>query len=305
MDYQVLLYYKYVAIDDPEVFKEEHRALCEEIGLMGRILVAHEGMNGTVSGTVEQTEKYMEAVHADPRFADMPFKIEESEGHAFKKLKVKVKPEIVNLSLEEDLNPNEKTGKHLSPKEFYEAMQDEDVVILDARNDYEYDLGHFKNAIRPDIEAFRDLPKWVRENFNEYKDKKVLTYCTGGIRCEKFSGFLVEEGYKDVSQLEGGIISYGYDPEVKGRLWDGKLYVFDERISVPVNRTEEATVVGKCCHCGEAEERIVKCGNPECNVHLIMCEDCEHEHKRACSKECQEHPWNRYVQENANANKEN
>ncbi|WP_198949188.1 oxygen-dependent tRNA uridine(34) hydroxylase TrhO [Lottiidibacillus patelloidae] len=303
MDYQVLLYYKYVPIEDPEAFKEEHRALCEEIGLMGRILVAEEGMNGTVSGTIEQTEKYMQVMHEDSRFADMPFKIEASEGHAFKKLKIKVKPEIVNLSLEEDLNPNEKTGKHLSPKEFYEAMQDEDVVILDARNNYEYDLGHFKNAIRPDIEAFRDLPKWVRENFSEYKDKKVLTYCTGGIRCEKFSGFLVEEGFKDVSQLEGGIISYGYDPEVKGRLWDGKMYVFDERISVPVNRTEEATVVGKCCHCGEAEERIVKCGNPECNVHLIMCEDCEHEHKRACSTECQEHPWNRYVKEHEQTTK--
>jgi UPF0176 protein len=299
MDYRVLLYYKYVPIEDPEVFMNEHKAICDKIGLMGRILVAEEGINGTVSGTVEQTNQYMEAMRRDPRFSDMIYKIEESEGHAFRKMKVKVKPEIVNLNLEEDVNPHETTGKNLPPKEFFKALQDEDVVILDARNTYEYDLGHFRNAIRPDIETFRELPDWIRENFSQYKDKKVLTYCTGGIRCEKFSGFLVKEGFKDVSQLEGGIISYGYDPEVQGRLWDGKMYVFDDRISVPVNRTEEATVVGKCYYCEKPEERMVKCGNPECNKHLIMCEDCEHEHYRSCSTECKEHDWNRYVKEHS------
>lgn len=297
MECQVLLYYKYIEIEDPQAFRDAHFEFCSSLGLRGRILVATEGINGTVSGTVEQTEKYMEHMRNDPRFSDMVFKIEKSEGHAFKKLKIKVKPEIVNLSLEEDLNPNEVTGKHLSPKEFYETMQNEDVIILDARNTYEYDLGHFKGAIRPDIETFRELPKWVEENLSEHKDKKILTYCTGGIRCEKFSGFLVKEGFKDVSQLEGGIITYGYDPEVKGALWDGKCYVFDERISVPVNRTGEETVVGKCYHCGKPEERYVKCGNPECNKHLLLCEDCEHEHYRACSNECKEHPHNRYVKE--------
>ena len=297
MKYQVLLYYKYVPIEDPEAFRAEHMALCTEIGLMGRIHIAHEGINGTVSGTPEQTEQYMQAMRKDPRFFDIVFKIEESQGHAFRKMKVKVKPEIVHLSLEDDVNPHQVTGKHLKPKEFYEAMQDDDVVILDARNTYEYDLGHFRNAIRPDIETFRELPDWIRKNFSQYKDKKILTYCTGGIRCEKFSGFLVEEGFKDVSQLEGGIISYGYDEEVQGRLWDGKMYVFDDRISVPVNHTDEAKVVGKCYYCEEPEERIVKCGNPECNKHLIMCADCEHEHLRSCSTECKEHDWNRYVKE--------
>ncbi|MEH7383499.1 rhodanese-related sulfurtransferase [Bacillus sp. JJ1533] len=298
LDYQVLLYYKYIEIDDPQAFRDTHFEVCTELGLKGRILVATEGINGTVSGTVEQTEKYMEYMLNDSRFSDMVFKIEKSEGHAFKKLKVKVKPEIVNLNLEEDLNPNEITGKHLPPKEFLETMQNEDVIILDARNTYEYDLGHFRGAIRPDIETFRELPKWVEENLSEHKDKKILTYCTGGIRCEKFSGFLVKEGFKDVSQLEGGIITYGYDPEAKGALWDGKCYVFDERISVPVNRTGEETVVGKCFHCGKPEERYVKCGNPECNKHLLLCEDCEHEHYRSCSQECKDHPHNRYVKEN-------
>jgi UPF0176 protein len=297
LDYQVLLYYKYIEIDDPQAFRDQHFEFCSSLGLRGRILVATEGINGTVSGTVEQTEKYMEFMRSDARFSDMVFKMEKSEGHAFKKLKIKVKPEIVNLSLDEDLNPNQITGKHLSPKEFLETLQQDDVIILDARNTYEYDLGHFRGAIRPDIETFRELPKWVEENLSEHKDKRILTYCTGGIRCEKFSGFLVNEGFKDVSQLEGGIITYGYDPEVKGALWDGKCYVFDERISVPVNRTGEETVVGKCHHCGKPEERYVKCGNPECNKHLLLCEDCEHEHYRSCSQECKDHPHNRYVKE--------
>ncbi|WP_142354051.1 rhodanese-related sulfurtransferase [Fredinandcohnia onubensis] len=297
LDYQVLLYYKYIEIDDPQAFRDKHFEFCSSLGLRGRILVATEGINGTVSGTVEQTERYMEYMRNDARFSDMVFKMEKSEEHAFKKLKIKVKPEIVNLSLDEDLNPNQITGKHLSPKEFLETLQQDDVIVLDARNTYEYDLGHFRGAIRPDIETFRELPKWVEENLSEHKDKKILTYCTGGIRCEKFSGFLVNEGFKDVSQLEGGIITYGYDPEVKGALWDGKCYVFDERISVPVNRTGEETVVGECHHCGKPEERYVKCGNPECNKHLLLCEDCEHEHYRSCSQECKDHPHNRYVKE--------
>ncbi|MCK6257466.1 rhodanese-related sulfurtransferase [Fictibacillus sp. KIGAM418] len=298
MSYQVLLFYKYITIQDPEQFAAEHLEFCKSIGLMGRIIVAHEGINGTVSGTTDQTDLYIEHMKNDSRFRDIVFKIEPSETHAFKKMKVKLKREIVNLNLDDDVNPNELTGNHLAPKDFYAAMQQEDVVILDARNTYEYDLGHFKDAIRPDVETFRDLPDWIRQNFSQYKDKKVLTYCTGGIRCEKFSGFLLKEGFQDVSQLEGGIISYGYDEEVKGDLWDGKCYVFDERIAVPVNRAGTEKVVGTCYHCGKPEERYLKCGNPECNKHLLMCEECEHEHKRACSTHCRDHKDNRYVKEN-------
>ncbi|EIT86636.1 putative rhodanese-related sulfurtransferase [Fictibacillus macauensis ZFHKF-1] len=297
MNYEVLLYYKYVPIDQPEAFTQEHLAFCKALGLKGRILIGKEGINGTVSGTPEQTKAYREHMQCDERFHDMVFKSEPAQEHAFKKMKVRYKQEIVNLSLEDDVNPNEQTGKRLSPKDFREAMLQEDVVILDARNTYEYDLGHFKGAIRPDIETFRELPEWIRENFSQYKDKKVLTYCTGGIRCEKFSGFLVKEGFQDVSQLEGGIISYGYDPEVKGDRWDGKCYVFDERISVPVNRTGTETVVGTCYHCGQPEERYVKCGNPECNKHLLLCDACEEAHHRACSTACKHHEHNRYVKE--------
>ncbi|MEQ7739858.1 rhodanese-related sulfurtransferase, partial [Escherichia coli] len=149
---------------------------------------AAEGINGTVSGTVEQTDKYMETMKNDPRFEGIVFKIDEADEHAFKKMHVRHRKELVTLRLEEDVNPLRVTGNYLSPKEFYQAMQDENTVVIDARNDYEYDLGHFRGAVRPDIQNFRELPELIRDNKDQFEDKKILTYCTGGIRCEKFSG---------------------------------------------------------------------------------------------------------------------
>jgi UPF0176 protein len=286
--YRVLLYYKYVSIDNHEEFAKEHLAYCKELGLKGRILVAHEGINGTVSGTIEQTQAYMDKMHADPRFQDMPFKIDEADGHTFKKIFVRPRPELVTFRLEDDINPNELTGKRLKPKEFFEALNSEDVIIIDGRNDYEYDVGHFRNAVRPEVESFREFPEWIRNNLSQFKDKKVLTYCTGGIRCEKLSGFLIREGFQDVAQLDGGIATYGKDPEVKGRLFDGKMYVFDERIVVPVNHTEEATVVGKCLHCGTPSEKYINCTYDFCHNHHIVCDKCEEEHSGYCSPECAE-----------------
>ncbi|RCW73067.1 rhodanese-related sulfurtransferase [Saliterribacillus persicus] len=294
--YQVLLYYQYVHIEDPEEYAREHLKFCKEVGLKGRILVAHEGINGTVSGTIEQTNTYMEMMHNDERFADMVFKIDESDQHTFKKMHVRPRPELVTLRLEDDVNPKETTGQYLSPQEFNQALQDENTVVLDARNDYEYDLGHFRGAIRPDIHTFRDLPDWVRENKEKLEGKKVLTYCTGGIRCEKFSGWLKKEGFDDVGQLHGGIVTYGKDPEVQGELWDGQLYVFDERISVPVNRKEHV-IVGKDYFDGEPCERYVNCANPECNKQILCSEENEHKYMRGCTHECRVSERNMYVNE--------
>ncbi|MBD7938646.1 MULTISPECIES: oxygen-dependent tRNA uridine(34) hydroxylase TrhO [Cytobacillus] len=295
-NYRVLLYYMYVPIENGEEFAIEHKAFCNELGLKGRILIADEGINGTCSGTVEQTDRYMEHMKADPRFADMIFKIDEAEEHAFPKMKVRYRPELVTLRLEDDVNPNQLTGKYLSAQEFYESLNDENTVVLDARNDYEYDLGHFRGAIRPDITNFRDLPQWVRDNKEMLGEKKIVTYCTGGIRCEKFSGWLLKEGFEDVGQLHGGIVTYGKDPEVQGELWDGQLYVFDERIAVPVNRKEHV-VVGKDYYSGEPCERYVNCANPECNKKILCSEENEHKHLRSCSEECRSHPRNRYIAE--------
>lgn len=294
--YRVLLYYKYVPVEDPETFAVEHLKACKEIGLKGRILVGAEGINGTCSGTIEQTDAYMNLLKQDERFADMVIKIDEADGHAFKKMHVRVREEIVNLSLAEDINPNELTGKRLSPEDWFKKMQEEDTIIIDARNDYEFDLGHFRGAVRPDIENFRDLPEWIRDNKEQFEGKKILTYCTGGIRCEKFSGWLVREGFEDVSQLHGGIATYGKDPVAQGQLWDGQMYVFDERIAVPINQVEQV-IVGRDHFDGTPCERYVNCANPECNAKIITSEENEHLYMRSCSDECRTHPRNRYFVE--------
>lgn len=295
-EFRVLLYYQYVTIDDPEQFAAQHLKFCKELGLKGRILVAKEGINGTVSGTVQQTDKYMETMRKDPRFADIVFKIDEADTHAFKKMHVRPRKELVTLRLKDDVNPRKVTGTYLSPKEFYEAMQDDNTVVLDARNDYEYDLGHFRGAIRPDIKTFRELPDWVEKNKDLLEGKKILTYCTGGIRCEKFSGWLLKQGFEDVSQLHGGIVTYGKDPEVQGELWDGKCYVFDQRISVPVNQKEHV-IVGCDYFDGKPCERYVNCANPECNRQFLCSEENEHKYMRSCTDECRVHPRNLYVKE--------
>ena len=294
--YRVLLYYFYTPIEDPAAFAAEHLAFCKEIELKGRILVAKEGINGTVSGTVEQTNAYMDKMKNDPKFEGIVFKIDEADGHAFKKMHVRPRPELVHLALEDDINPNELTGQYLSPKEFFEGLQDENTVVLDARNDYEYELGHFRGSIKPDIKTFRELPQWVRDNKEMLEGKRVLTYCTGGIRCEKFSGWLVREGFKDVGQLHGGIATYGKDPEVKGQLWDGQMYVFDERIAVPINQVEHV-IVGRDHFDGEPCERYVNCANPECNEQILCSEENEHKYMRSCTDACRVHPRNRYVVE--------
>ncbi|MGY3735573.1 oxygen-dependent tRNA uridine(34) hydroxylase TrhO [Lactococcus taiwanensis] len=302
-DYRVLLYYQYVPIEDGENFAKKHLSECKSLGLKGRILVADEGINGTVSGTVDQTNAYMELMKNDPRFSSIIFKIDEAEQNAFKKMHVRYRPELVNLSLEDDVNPLELTGAYLDPKEFREAMLDENTVVIDARNDYEFDLGHFRDAIRPEIRSFRELPQWIRDNKEQFMEKRVLTYCTGGIRCEKFSGWLVREGFKDVGQLHGGIATYGKDPEVQGDLWDGQMYVFDSRIAVPINQKEHV-IVGRDWFDGSPCERYINCGNPECNRQILASEENEAKYLGACSHECRVHPNNRYIKAHQLSNQE-
>lgn len=286
--YRILLYYKYVHVDQYEQFAAEHLEFCKALGVKGRILIAEQGINGTLSGTYEQTEAYMEHMRSNPLFSDMVYKIDESDTHAFKKLFVRPKKELVTLRYNKKLDPNVVTGKRLSPKEFHEQLQRDDVIVLDGRNDYEYDIGHFRNAIKPTVESFREFPEWIRANLSDAKDKTILTYCTGGIRCETLTAVLIEEGFNDVAQLEGGIVTYGKDEEVKGRLFDGKCYVFDERISVPINSTDEDIVVGKCYHCGKPEDRYINCADDLCHRKHICCEACEEEHESYCSPECNE-----------------
>ena len=296
MDYQVLLFYNYTPIEDPETFAKEHLAFCRSLNLKGRILVAGEGINGTLSGEKAETKVYMETMLADTRFQDTQFKIDEAQEHAFKKLFVRPRKELVALNLEEDINPRKLTGTYLSPSEFRERLFDEDTVVVDARNDYEYDLGHFKGAIRPAIHNFRELPNWVAENKGLLAGKKIVTYCTGGIRCEKFSGWLLQEGFEDVAQLHGGIATYGKAPETKGEFWEGSMYVFDERIAVEINQVNK-TIIGKDWFDHTPCERYVNCGNPECNRQILCSEANQEKYLGGCSADCRQSDHNRYVKE--------
>lgn len=291
--YRVLLYYQFVNIEDPEMFSKEHLALCKSLNLKGRILVAKEGLNGTLSGSIEETEKYMEILHGDERFKDMIFKMDYEDEHAFKKIFVRPKNSIITLLEDDDVDPISLTGTHLKPEDFHEMLQRDDVIVVDGRNDYEYELGHFRNAIRPDIKNFKQFPEWIDKELSEHKDKKILTYCTGGIRCEKLTGVLMNKGFNDVYQLDGGIVTYGKDPKVQGKLFDGKCYVFDERIAVRINNTEEDIIISKCHHCGNPSDRYINCYNDDCHSHYICCESCEKEHEGFCSDECKEYVINK------------
>ncbi|TGE28850.1 oxygen-dependent tRNA uridine(34) hydroxylase TrhO [Hymenobacter metallicola] len=285
MDYRVLLYYCYSPIEDPVAFRDEHHRLCLRLNLLGRIIVAHEGLNGTVSGLAADCEEYMRIVKADPRFAALEFKVDEAPEHAFQKLHVRVKPEIVHSSLHH-VRPHEKTGQHLSPEEFKALKDRDDVVIVDVRSDYEYNVGRFKNAVTLDIENFRDFPDRV-ERLKEFKDKKILTYCTGGVKCEKASAYLLEQGFENVYQLHGGIIKYGI--EAGGEDFEGKCYVFDNRVTVDVNRVNPS-IIAQCHHCATPSDRMINCANPHCNAHVALCEACGEQLDGACSPACQEHP---------------
>ena len=286
--YQILLYYCYTNIEDPEDFREQHHLFCIENDIKGRVIVSQEGLNGTVSGLIQNCQKYMDTLKADPRFAMIDFKIDTYPKHAFQKTHVRVKSEIVYSSLKH-INPNEKTGIHLAPADFKKMKDEEDVVILDCRSNYEHKVGKFKNAVTFDMDNFRDFPEKVKAIEN-LKHKKIVTYCTGGIKCEKASAYLLEQGFENVYQLHGGIIKYGM--EEGGEDFEGKCYVFDNRVAVDVNKVNPK-VISICYICSKLSDRMINCANPACNQHVAICEDCGWTLDGACSEACKCHPEKR------------
>jgi len=290
-EYQIILFYKYVSLADPEAVAEGQRELCEKLGLKGRCIIAREGINATYEGTKENIKKYIEELERDARFRNIHFKLSSGTGNAFPKLSIKVRKEIVSLHLGTcDIDPNQITGKHLKPEELHEWIKEKkEFYIVDMRNVYEHKVGHFENSILPPIENFRDLPKVV-EQVAHLKNKTVLTVCTGGVRCEKASGFLITQGFTDVYQLDGGIVSYM--ERYPNEDFQGKLYVFDGRVTMGPSKISRAgfytddekftrmtesgghKIVGKCDACGEQSENYTNCANPVCHRHFIVCEKC-------------------------------
>lgn len=268
--YPVLLFYKYVALADPESFAAEQRALCSGLGLKGRILIAAEGINGTLAGPAEAVERYVAELRADARFADIEMKVSAGDAQTFPKLVVKVRPEIVTLGagpLPPDLD------NHLSPADWKRMIEeDPDVVLVDVRNRYESAAGKFADAVACDIEHFRELPGYL-EKLDALKDRKVLMYCTGGIRCEKASALFRRRGFRQVYQLHGGIVTY--QEQFGNAHWLGECFVFDQRMTV---RVEDALVpIGRCAHTGRSTSRFVNCLHDPCHVLFLLAEETERE----------------------------
>ena len=285
LKYQILLFYCYTKINNPEKFREKHHFFCIENNIRGRIIISSEGINGTVSGKIEDCEKYMNNFKQNKLFKNLEFKIDNYNSNTFQKLHVRLKNEIVNSGIK-NIDVTKETGKYIEPSEFKEILNNEpkDTIILDVRSNYEHEIGKFKNAITLDLENFRFFSDKIDEIEKTIdKSKKVITYCTGGIKCEKASSFLIKKGFKNVYQLHGGIIKYGI--EEGGENFHGKCYVFDNRIVKDINKINP-TVISKCLVTGEKTDRMVNCANAECNKHFPLSEKGAEKFKGCCSKEC-------------------
>jgi len=283
--HDIILYYKYVHIDDLVAFTACQKKLCTKLGLKGRIIIAEEGINGTLEGTPTTIDAYIQDLKNDPRFADIHIKRSAGTGRAFPKLSVKARKEIVSGHLTDDVNPTEITGKKLAADDLAKWYEEgKKFTVVDMRNDYEFDVGHFAGSVFSGMNNFRDLGK-VPERIADLKDETVLTVCTGGVRCEKASGYLVKNGFKDVYQLDGGIVTY-MEKYPKGA-FKGKLYVFDGRVTMGFDESPDREVIGKCSLCESPSELFVNCGNVACNVHFIACPDCMKNSKAYCSLSCE------------------
>lgn len=282
MEYTVLLFYKYITIKDPEALATYTRGLCEGLSLKGRAIIAEEGINMTFEGATADTKRFLEVFMKDKRFKDMHVKTSIGTGAAFPRLSVKVRNEIVATRFPKEINPRKQTGVYLKAEKLKEWFQkQEDFVIVDMRNDYEFWSGHFKNSIDPGMQASRDLPK-VLDKLTIHKDKKVLTVCTGGVRCEKMSAFLLANGFKDVYQLDGGI--HSYMEKYPGEDFVGALYTFDNRDTMHFGGERE--IVGTCRFCQGKTEDYYNCANDECHLHFIACENCATDEHVFCSDKC-------------------
>ena len=281
--YKVLLFYKYVQVDEPEKIVNEHLKWCVANGIKGRVFFADEGVNGTVSGTLSNIEKYKTHLTSFPEFRDLSFKVDDAEEHTFKKMHVRLKHEIVNGDLKDISIEN--SGKKLSPEELLSFYgQKKDFVIVDARNWYENQIGKFKNAITPPMKHFREWKKVVDKDLVDYKNKTIVAYCTGGIRCEKASAYMVERGFKDVYQLDGGIVNF--IKKFPDTYWEGGMFVFDERRVINPNQNEELRHIAKCHFCGKLTSYYINCHNLDCDRIIVSCHECKVENDYCCSDEC-------------------
>jgi predicted sulfurtransferase len=279
----ILLYYKYINIENPAAIATWQRSLCEGLHLTGRIILAGEGINGTVGGTDEQCQEYIAAMNNHELFGGIDFKTATGSSESFPKLKISIKNEIVRLGVDPTSVTVKDTGIHLTPDQAHELLSNrpDNLIILDTRNDYEWEVGRFEGAENPNIKTFREFPAYVEQNLERYKDKEVLMYCTGGVRCERASAFLVQKNVAaKVYQIEGGIHRY-IEQHPDGH-FRGKNYVFDERIAVRAN----ADILSTCLHCDIKSDDYTNCLNAFCNKHYTVCAPCNEQFANCCNENC-------------------
>ena len=276
---KILLYYKFTPIKDPEAVRLWQKTLTDSLDLRGRILISPHGLNGTVGGDMEDLKKYIKTTKEFAGFKDMVFKWSDGSRDEFPRMSVKVKDEIVAFNAADELRVDENGvvggGKHLKPNQVHKLVEErgDEVIFFDGRNAHEAAIGKFKNAVVPNTHTSRDFIKELESGkYDDLKDKPVVTYCTGGIRCEILSSLMKNRGFEEVYQIDGGIVKYGEAYGDDG-LWEGSLRVFDDRMTVDFS--DKPKVIGECTHCKSRTSNYENCAWANCNDLVLICEDCK------------------------------
>lgn len=288
---KIVLYYIFTPLSDPEAIRLWQRSLCERLGLKGRILISQHGLNGTVGGDAEAVKAYIKETKSYAPFKKTVFKWSDGTGDDFPRLSVKVRPEIVTFGAADELKVDENGviggGVHLKPRQVHELVEErgDEVIFFDGRNAHEAAIGKFKNAVVPDTHTTHDfIAELESGKYDDIKDKPVVTYCTGGIRCEILSALMKNRGFQEVYQIDGGIVKYGETYGDDG-LWEGSLRVFDNRMTV--NFSDKPAVIGECTHCQGKTSNYENCAFANCNDLVLICEMCKQDedklyHTDAC-----------------------
>lgn len=280
-------FYKYHQLSDPAAFRDSLYEQWEPLKVFGRVYVAHEGINGQISVPTENVAAFREDLYQIDWLQGVRLNIAiDDDGKSFFKLMIKVRPKIVADGLDDDTFDVTRRGKHLTAEEFNSLTEREDSVLIDMRNHYESEVGHFSGAILPDSDNFRDMLPMVEDMLEEHKEKHIVMYCTGGIRCEKASAYFKHKGFPKVYQLDGGIIEYARQVKKQGldNKFVGKNFVFDERLGERISNE----VISHCHQCGAPCDTHTNCSNVACNLLFIQCESCAQEYQGTCSAECHE-----------------
>jgi UPF0176 protein len=291
---KVILYYSFTPIADPGAIKLWQKNLCQSLNLKGRIIISPHGINGTLGGDIKDVKKYIRQTRSYEGFAKMKFKWSDGTGNDFPKLSVKIRPELVAFGYPNEIKVGKNGvvggGRHLKPAQVDElvAKRGNDVVFFDGRNEYEAKVGRFKNAVVPQVETSRDFVQEIESGkYDHLKDKPVVTYCTGGIRCEVLSSVMKTRGFKEVYQIDGGIFTYGKEFGDDG-LWEGALYTFDNRMSIEFS--EKTKLIANCGKCDAPANRFYDCPKPPCNSLNLLCSKCAEK----MNDEICKHPQRKY-----------